>query len=340
MARRSSRFRGGRWLAGVALLVVLAGCQEGDPFDEASEFVPEETTTTAEQTTTTAQRTTTTTEDPHGAPGWDGDVDQLSNGQNVSGDIARVRRDIPFETAVAAGRRITVTFPGGDPGTADSLCNVDHRVTIDEQESVVALSVTQILTLVPDAAIRDCPIDDQQWALTNQLAAPLGNRQLVDLVAGSSLLVAEEEARLVPTWLPEGWVTLRDDELMPLRTLRYVSPEGQVLVFQSAPITAGYRLSDHKRDPWWEPTTIRNQDDGVFLSLDDRRTNVTFEEQGWYYKVNSTADVDPSIVLNFVRSFERPNLVVGGVDPRLTAREILDPQPGQEEREAQAVQGQ
>ncbi len=141
---------------------------------------------------------------------------------------------------------------------------------------------------------------------------------------------------LVATELPEGWVTLRDDGLLPTRTIRYVTAEGRVMVLQVAPVTAGQRISTLRQQPGWEPTTVRNQDDGLFVVLPDRRTTVVFEEQGWYYKINTTFDVDPSVPLRFAQSFERP-AVAGEIDPRLIARELLDPQPGQEERDAQII---
>lgn len=332
------RARGGQILAGIALLVVLSGCQESDPPGQAEPFI-EEPAPASTVNSTIAERTTTTTEpEPLSyveSLGFTGDTDLLSDGHNVSGDIATLRREVPVETAVTDGAFLTVTVPAGDPGDDQSLCSLDHVVQIDEQGDVVAVRVVQLLILGPDAAVRDCPphVDaEDDWALTSELIEPLAGRRLVDQVAGRSLFVAEQEARLTPSWLPEGWTTLRDDDRLPLRTIRYVSSTNQILVFQSAPISAGYRISDHRRDAWWEPTTIRNPDDGVFLSLEDRRTNVTFEEQGWYYKVNSTADVDPAIVLQFIRSFERPSIIGPDLDPRLVPREILGPQPGQRDQ--------
>ena len=334
--------RGGRLASGVALIALLAGCQESDP--PSTEAALESYAADAPEAPlqTTAAPTTTTTTEPEApvsyvvAQGFVGDTDALSDGHNVSGDIATLRRTIPVETAITAGSTLTVTFSAGAPHDDQRLCSLDHFVDVEEDGDVVAVQVTQLLILAPDAAVRDCPAisdTDENWALTVDLVEPVDGRRVVDQVAGSSLFIAEEEARLVPTWLPEGWTTLRDDNLLPLRTLRYVSATQQILVFQSAPISAGYRISDHRRDAWWEPTTVRNPDDGVFLSLEDRRTNVTFEEQGWYYKVNSTADVDPSVVLEFIRSFERPALIGPDLDPRLVPREVLGPQPGQEDEQ-------
>ncbi len=333
MGRIYRRIRGGRWVAGAAFLVLLTACQDPDPFVEAQE-IPETTTTEAARTTTTARETTTTTtelESRTGAPGWQGDVDQISGEQNVSDDIATLTRPISFETAVSFGRDITITFPGGLPGDSESLCNTDHRVDVSENDEEVVVRVTQLLILVPDAALRDCQPSEQDWAVTSTLRAPIGDRVLVDRIAGSAVFVAQHEARLEPTWLPDGWVRIRDSNTVPLRTVRYASPDGmEILVFQSAPISAGYRLTDHSDDIGWEPTTVRNPEDGVFLSLEDRRTSVTFEEQGWYYKVNSTPGVDPADVLNVARSFERPALVEGELDPRLTPIDTRYWQPGQE----------
>jgi len=332
-------------------LLALAACQPNDeirtepeqaistaPVPDSRELAPRPTTTIEQATTTT---TDVSAPDRVGLAGWVGDVDLLSSGHNTSDDFATVRRDIPFNTAVTAGYRLTVTFPGGVPGTEDSLCNIDHRIEVDERDGQVNVRVIQFQILAPDAAMRDCAAaGEQSWALTTRLQEPLGNRELIDTYANVPVTASAEEARLVPTWLPEGWVTLRDDELLPLRTVRFVAPTGDVLILQTAPLSTGYRIKKHRREHGWEPTSVRNQDDGVFLSLEDRRTSVSFEEQGWYYKINSTPGVDPSIVLNFARSFERPALVEGELDPRLTPREVLDPQPGQEEREARALQGQ
>lgn len=333
MGRKQRRSPGGRWVAGAALLVVLTGCQDPDPPVQAQD-IPETVTTEAVRTTTTARQTTTTTtelEVRSGAPGWDGDVDQISGGTNISDDIAALTRQIPFETAISFGSDLTITFPGTLPGDSESLCNTDHHVDITENDEEVVVRVSQLLILVPDAALRDCFPSEQDWAATRTLRTPIGDRILVDAVAGSAVFVAQHEARLMPTWLPDGWVRVRDSNTAPLRTVRYASPDGlEILVFQSAPISAGYRLADHSDDIGWEPTTVRNPDDGVFLSLEDRRTSVTFEEQGWYYKVNSTPGVDPADVLNVARSFERPSLVDGDLDPRLTPIQTPYWQPGQE----------
>ncbi len=68
----------------------------------------------------------------------------------------------------------------------------------------------------------------------------------------------------------------------------------------------------------------------------DRVTTIGFEEQGWYYWVITQPDVDPSVVLEFVRSFERPALFVEPL-PVALAEPVttVQLQPGQEEREAQ-----
>lgn len=320
-------------------MLLFAGCQDSEPpttQTEPESFIEDAQTapirTTAAPTTTTTEPAVSQIE----AQGFVGDIDAFSDGHNVSNDVATLKRTLQVETAITAGSTLTVTFPAGPPDDDQLLCSLDHTLEVEESEVSVGVRVTQILVVAPDAAIRDCPdynSTKEHWALTAELPEPLAGRRLVDQVTRATVFVAEEEARLGPTWLPEGWTTLRDDNLLPLRTLRYVSPTGQILVFQSAPISAGYRISDHRRDAWWEPTTVRNPDDGVFLSLEDRRTNVTFEEQGWYYKVNSTADVDPAVVLQFIRSFERPAVVGSELDPRLIPREVFGPQPGQDEQQ-------
>ena len=347
----------------IALGLVAAACSPNDTVTQA------ELPATTAPPATVAAPTTTTTEpppasvefttdqdsgrtpfsgaedsEPRTRPTQTGSVtldddDPFENGQNVSGDIAVLRNQQRIQTVISAGQRLTVTFEAGTPDSENTLCTNDGSLEVIELDRQVQIEVTELQIFAPGAHSSDCPrATGAPWAVTTRLQEPIGDRVVVDQWTGREHRVVAEEARLVPTWLPEGWITLRDDELLPLRTARYVAPNGEILVFQVAPITAGYRLTDHREERGWEPTSVRNPDDGVFLSLDDRRTSVTFEEQGWYYKVNSTPGVDPSIVLEFARSFERPALA-GELDPALTPREVSVPQPGQEEREARALQG-
>lgn len=108
----------------------------------------------------------------------------------------------------------------------------------------------------------------------------------------------------------------------------------------TSPITVSPRLSDLRVQSGWEPITSRETarrgDDGVMVVDDDRVTTIGFEEQGWYYRVVTQPEVDPSVVLEFVRSFERPALIEEPPPAALAEPVTTVPlQPGQEEREPQ-----
>jgi hypothetical protein len=109
----------------------------------------------------------------------------------------------------------------------------------------------------------------------------------------------------------------------------------------TSPITVSPRLSDLRTLPDWESIAVRRDDDGIFHVDRNRLTTVGFEEQGWYYQIVAQPDVDPSVVLEFARSFERPALIESGaLSVALTQPQTTVPlQAGQDEGEARALQG-
>lgn len=260
---------------------------------------------------------------------------------NDTGDIVRQPGKLRWETALTGGRRLTITFVGAKPGTFESPCSWDYRVDTEQSDDVVAVSLSAARILAPEARLSECPIADTPWAVTTTLAEPLGGRRLVDELSGRQHRPIQLETRLVPTWLPDGWVTLVADETLPQKVSTYGPADGPPMIeVLTSPITVSPRLSDLRVEPGWEPITSRETarkgDDGVMVVSRDRVTTIGFEEQGWYYRVVTQPEVDPSVVLEFVRSFERPALFEEPLPVALAEPVTTVPlQPGQEEREAQ-----
>lgn len=260
---------------------------------------------------------------------------------NETGDILRKPGFLRWETALTGGRRLTIAFVGAKPGTFESPCSWDYRIDTEQSDDVVTVSLSAARILAPGASLKDCAIADTPWAVTTSLAEPLGNRRLVDELSGQQHRPIQLETRLVPTWLPADWVTLVADDTLPQKVSTYGPADGSAKIeVLTSPITVSPRLSDLRTQPGWEPITSRETarrgDDGVMVVDLDRVTTIGFEEQGWYYRVITQPDVDPSVVLEFVRSFERPALFEDPLPPALADPVITVPlQPGQEEREAQ-----
>ena len=257
---------------------------------------------------------------------------------NDTGDIMRIPGALRWETAITGGRRITISFTGGAVGNYESPCAWDYRLETEQNDEIVEVLLNATRILRPDAHVRDCPPAFTNWAITTTLAEPLGNRHLRDALTNQLHRPIQIETRLVPTWLPEEWVGLFDDRSLPQQSATYgrVDARGEPQIeMLTTPISVSPRLSDLRALPGWEPTTIRRLDDGVLFVGDDRETTLGFEEQGWYYRIVARPEVDPAVVLEFARSFERPALIESELPSAFTdVVTTVPPQPGQEEREA------
>jgi hypothetical protein len=198
-----------------ALLVMLSACQDGgDQFSSALEEEPAQT----EQPEPTAPVVVDAPDQRHeGAEAPDNDRD---SGLNDTGDIQRVATNVPWETAITGGRRVTITFTGGTPGNFESDCNWDYRADVEETADEVTVGLVAVRILVPGADLRDCTVSSTRWAITTTLAEPLGSRAFRDDVTQRWMRTVQIETRLTPTWLPNGWVSMVYDETLPQQVSR------------------------------------------------------------------------------------------------------------------------
>ncbi|MFT7476674.1 MAG: hypothetical protein ACI81L_003632 [Verrucomicrobiales bacterium] len=323
-----------RFALAVGLCLVATGCTSSDPaldadvVDSSSAIVPDEPANRPDRTAIDRPGDEPETErEPRADPGL-----------NDTDDLMRVPGALRWETAITGGRRITISFVGGAVGNYESPCAWDYRLETEQDDELVQVFLGATRILRPGAHVRDCPSATTNWAITTTLAETLGNRHLRDGETAQLHRPIQIETRLVPTWLPEEWVGIFDDRSLPQQIATYGrsdatgQPRIEVL---TTPISVRPRLSDLRTLTGWEPTTIRRVDDGVLFVGDNRETTLGFEEQGWYYLIVAQPDVDPSVVLEFARSFERPALFEGDLSSAFTdVVRTVPPQPGQEEREA------
>ncbi len=326
-----------RWLLWVVVAALV--CTACQPIDEATEAesdapVPRPTTTTTELQDPgavplpTPAPTVAVVDDQRGAPE-----------EFRATDYTRLRSDLPASVALTGGRRLTITFNSGTRGTYESACAWDHRLDIEETEERVSVSIVAIRVLSPLARMVDCLTESEPWAVTTTLQRPVSELQIVDAVTGREIRGVQIETRLLPTWLPDDWYLLTDDRLLPQRTMVYTSPDGveegryEVL---TSPISMSPRLSDLRRLLNWEELAVRRDGDGVIVPLADGSYVLGFEEQGWYYQIQTEPGADERALIQFARSFERPALAEPGTmtSEILFAVEDAPLQAGQEEGES------
>ena len=322
----------------LVVALVASACNDGGSIGVAGEDFPTTTDTVPQTTvppTTTTARATTTTERPAS------ETEQLPEG--VSSDFTNVMDRTTFEGALTGGRRLTVTFYGGPRGDQDSACSWDHRLEVEETASEVRVVLVAIKILAPFEQEEECYESFEEWAVTTTLAEPLGDRALIATAGDRQVETVQIETRLLPTELPfepgfdETFSLASDDRLLPQRVATYTAESGTGrITVRTSPITTGPRLTEIRKRSTSEPITIRRENDGVILIDEVRDVTLGFEEQGWYYRIDSFAVEDPSVVIDFARSFERPALA----DADGRAVQLLEPpnppplQAGQEEGES------
>lgn len=191
--RRVARVRTGiaaSGLAALALIAVVAGTDLGDEEGQGVVANQPDAPTTLDSTPVTTPISTPVT-DPGGEP-----ADGLY-GPQLSG-------------ARSLGTRVTVLTAPADPPSGFDPCAARHpRVTETATEVVVELVDASLST---GQAWVECQASPFSGWGTLELAAPLGERRLVDATTGTELTAVDGAALLFPTALPDPFDLQHWDE--------------------------------------------------------------------------------------------------------------------------------
>ena len=214
--------------------------------------------------------------------------------------------------ATIDGRRLAVGFTSGT-SDRNNLCSWEFDLdVIEETSETVEVQVMATRALSPGASASACIQRRTPSTKATVLAEPLGDRTLIDAGFATVIEPASFETRLAPTELPvlggergdgiELNLNSQDGDLI-VRLANY-GRANHVMV-RSEPTEGASRLVRIGVNGAREPITIRNSDDGLFRSGASGRTVIWFEEDGWAYRIDGSAEMDVSAVVDFARSFER-----------------------------------
>lgn len=142
----------------------------------------------------------------------------------------------------ASGRSLLVSFVGSQAG--DGPCSADYGAEVDQTPGRVVVGLGEVDTDRPQLSQNETCTDlGYPRALVFELAAPLGDRSVVDATSGIAHIPIDGASLLAPSRLPPGWTLEWEGGLSDPASTRYwqrtYGPPGTdgpgVAVLQGAP---------------------------------------------------------------------------------------------------------
>ena len=231
------------------------------------------------------------------------------------------------------GNQVILAFNAGDPGVPGEPCSSEYAAELIEQDSdVVRVRVSGGRWFVADPDLNfGCTDEGFSWAVSVELAEPLGDRQLI--VNGDDRNSLPREPRLAPTWLPDDFITYFSRDGVPTSRAEYGLPGKDYgsLSVHIAPVgTRSDRVDFLAEREGFETLDILAPGDGGVV-WEPRGPTLGFESERWYYEISTDINMTREDLLTFARSFQ-PAIEIDPAElsEGLRAEPVFpsEPQPG------------
>lgn len=233
-------------------------------------------------------------------------ADEAENPTALADDSPPTLRFLSFQVnprlPLTRGNEVIITFNGGNPGVPGEVCSEEYEGdVVEESADVVSVRVSGGKWFADADSGYACEDVGFEWAMSVELAEPLGDRQLV--VNGNNRNSRPLETRRQPTWLPDGFITYSASDSVPQASADYGLPgndSGTLRVEAGPPGWIGLEfLADQEG---FEALDIFEPGDGGVV-WNPWGPTLGFERDGWAYRISTDINVTREDLLQFARSF-------------------------------------
>ena len=301
-------------MASVALVVACAQDGRGEPTDGAAGEAPDLADTAVANTIDPAsvvpEPATTSRSAGVGADGQP-PAYRPPDGWALVGD-----RDIDQLLVAVDDRSLEVQANGAVPIAPGDVCARRYEVWAVESETAVDLTLVELGPAALGSTTDDRGADNggssvgdevcaqmaTTWRLTVELAAPLGERALIDGTTGEVVPAVTRLAdALAPAVVPAGWEPIPPAVFRRRLTFGYVDPatSHRWLSITSEPVDDADANLDALRTAGGsevDEITIRATDGLQTTSVDDGAITIAWVEDGRLYQVYSNPDPDVDVL--------------------------------------------